>query len=94
MFLPDLEVQRTIGEKVRALEANLADGQTRLRYVLRQFDQAAVGEIDLDIFVAHIDRMVDPTHEVTDEERALAAPPVLAGDPFAQEDHAEMSDPD
>jgi type I restriction enzyme M protein len=74
IFLPEVAVQEEIGRKVRGMEERLADSQLRLRYILRQFDDAAIGWLDLQTFIGHVDRMVDPRHSLTEEERELAAP--------------------
>jgi type I restriction enzyme M protein len=83
VFLPDVEVQKEIGRKVGVMERQLEDSQLRLRYILRQFDGAAVGEIGLRTFIRHVDRMTDPSHRVTSDERELAAPTPSTEDPFA-----------
>jgi type I restriction enzyme M protein len=83
VFLPERSVQEEIGRKLLAMEERLEDSQLRLRYILRQFDDAAVGEIDLETFSMHVDRIVDPRHSLTDEERALAAPAQTVEDPYS-----------
>lgn len=90
IFLPEVSVQEEIGRKVRGMEERLADSQLRLRYILRQFDDAAIGALGLKQFIGHVDRMVDPRHSLTSEERNLAAPTQPADEePFADGEHPD-----
>lgn len=73
IYLPPLDVQQAIGEKVADMEGRLADSARRMQVVLSRFDDAAIGDLETTDFLDQVARITDPEVDLTPDDLQAAA---------------------
>jgi Ca2+-binding EF-hand superfamily protein len=67
------------------MEQGLAWGEQRIEGVFKQFDDAAIGKVSTGELLEHIERISDPTQELSAQDRGEKDDLLADADPFADE---------